>query len=593
VVFDVPVDRPFLYAVPPGMNVSPGQRVLAPLATATRTGLIVAFRSGAHERLKTLAAVLDPAPVLSSSQLDLARWIARESCSSLGSTCAALLPPAGAEAGPRPPEWPGGRVLQPVVLTGRDRDRRLHERLARHTGGILVVAPDIGAATEWAEHLAPLGEPVRLDSGVSEGERRQSWAALAAGRARIGVGTRSALLALVPEPAMLALIDEHDPAHKPPGPPRIHSRDVLLRRAVVEGSQLCLTSATPSVEVWRLAESGTVLLERAPRGPWPTVSIADTRGISRSNPLTQTLARAVHEALAKGSRGCVLVSRHLSALGCDECGAVARCPDCHVALAFSKVAAIVACRICARREGAPDTCAACGGHRLSPFGWSAERVELALRRRFPRARIARYDPEAARGARLARQVAAAAAADIVVGTRGSLRLFDQDTLGLVGFVALDQLLRAPDFRAGERALELMWAAAERVSPDGQVVIQSSTPDHYAVRAIAKQDLAEFYGHEVRFRAELDYPPFRRLCRLRIRGRTEEKARALALALSTQLGEARLTVYPPMPDARRLAWTILVKGGQDLPSIVTAILESRPGGRRSRARMVEVEMDPVD
>ncbi len=595
VVFDVPVDRSFLYAAPPGVTVKPGQRVLASLATATRAGLVVAVRAGASERVKTLEAVLDPVPVLSGSQLVLARWIASESCSSFGSTCASLLPPAGAsEIGPVPPEWPGGPAPLPVLFTGHDRVRHLHERLARHRGGILVVTPDIGAAAEWAGLLAPLGQPVRLDSGVGEGARQRAWASLAAGRARIGVGTRSALLAFVPEPAVLALIDEHDTAHKPPGAPRIHSRDVLLRRAVVEGSQLCLTSATPSVEGWRLAENGAVLLEPTPQAAWPAVSLADTRGGSRSNPLTQTLARAVHAALANGRRVCVLVSRHRSALGCDECGAVVRCPACHVAFAFSKAYARIACRICARNEPAPDTCTACGGRRLSPFGWSAERVEQVLRRRFPRARIARYDPEAARGARLARQLAASAQAQVVVGTRGTLRLFERGTLGLVGFIALDQLLCTPDFRAGERALELMWAAVERVSPDGQVVIQSSTPDHYAVRAVAKQDLAEFYVHEVRFRAELGYPPFRRLCRLTVRGRTEGDARAVAQSLAARLGEAGLTVYPPLRDARRVAWTILAKGDHDLPAIVTATLEPGVvGGRRSFARMVNVEMDPVD
>jgi primosomal protein N' (replication factor Y) len=596
VVFDVPVDRAFLYAVPPGLTVAPGQRVLAPLGATTRAGLVVAVRSGAtRQQVRTLTAVLDPAPVLSGSQLDLARWIARESCSSLGSTCASLLPPPGAgEAGAIPPEWAGGPATTPVLVTGGDRVGRLHARLARHAGGILVVAPDTGTAAEWAGHLASLGPPARLDSGVSDGRRRRAWAALASGQARIGIGTRSALLALVAEPAMVVLVDEHDPAHKPPGAPRVHSRDVVLRRAAIEGSQLSLTSATPSVEMWTLAEQGKVQVDTAPHGAWPTITVADSRGASRSAPLSQPLAHAVHEVLARGRRGCVLVGRHLSALGCGECGAMSRCPACRVALAFSKASSSVACRICGWRERAPDTCAACGGHRLWPFGWSAERVEQALRRRFPRARIARYDPDAARGTRLARQLAASAQADLVVGTRGALRLFERGALGLVGFVALDQLLRAPDFRAAERALELMWASAERVGPDGHVVIQSSTPDHYAVRAVAKQDLAEFYPHEVRFRAELGYPPFRRLCRLRVRARTEGVARAQALSVAAGLEAAGLAPYPPVPDARRLAWTILVKGGADLHAVVTTALEpAGASGRRDRGRVVEVEMDPVD
>ena len=99
------------------------------------------------------------------------------------------------------------------------------------------------------------------------------------------------------------------------------------------------------------------------------------------------------------------------------------------------------------------TCAACHGRRLTPFGWGAERVEHAVRRRFADARIARWDPEAARGARGEAQRAAAAAADVVIGTRGALRLFGPAALGLAAFVAPDQLLRAPDFRAGPLSRE--------------------------------------------------------------------------------------------------------------------------------------------
>jgi primosomal protein N' (replication factor Y) len=165
---------------------------------------------------------------------------------------------------------------------------------------------------------------------------------------------------------------------------------------------------------------------------------------------------------------------------------------------------------------------------------------------------------------------------------------------MVGFVAIDQLLRAPDFRAGERALELVWAGAERVSADGQVVIQSSTPDHHALRALAKQELAEFYASEVRFREELGYPPFRRLCRLRVRGTTESAGRELVLSLISRLAGTGLSTYPPRPDARALTWTTVVKGGPELASLVRAALaQSPPAPGRRAARVVEVEMDPVD
>jgi primosomal protein N' (replication factor Y) (superfamily II helicase) len=397
------------------------------------------------------------------------------------------------------------------------------------------------------------------------------------------------------------LIDEQDLAHKPPGPPRIHARDVLLCRAAREGSDLLMTAATPSVETWRRVESGLVELRPGGSGFWPAVTVADTRGFLQAEPLTPTLARATHDTLARRQRVCLLVSRLTSALACGDCGHVPRCPQCGIALAYSRLAKTVACGLCRRRQPAPDTCAACGGSRVSPFGWSADRVEHALRRRFPRARIARYDPDAVRGARLVRQRAEAAAADIVIGTRGALRLFPLGALGLAGFVSLDQLLRVPDFRAGERAFALAWAAAERVAPGGHLVIQSQNADHYAIRAVRHQDPGEFYKHELQFRAELGYPPFRRLCRLTIRAPSEGTARELADLCARQFESRGLTVYPPMPERpaavassrRAVGWRLVVKGPEGLPAEVSRVVAELGLTGVGPRDIIEAEMDPVD
>jgi primosomal protein N' len=594
VVFDAPMPRPFAYSIPPGLTVAVGQRVLAPLGGATRAGVVVRLRADGPNPVKPLAEVLEPGPVLSTSQLDLARWIAAESCSSLGSTCAALLPPPNRSGpAPTPAEWTGSGTVTCGLFVGAGRDRGLLAELETRRGGVLVITADVEAAARWAAILDSVGKVARLDSGVPERERQRGWAALAAGDVRIGVGTRSALLAPVPRTTTLVLIDEQDPAHKPPGPPRIHARDVLLQRASSDSGDILMTAATPSVEMWWRAETGLAGLRRGGPGPWPVVSIADTRGFLRADPLTPTLTRATRDALARGHQVCLLVSRLTSALGCGDCGQVPRCPECGVALEFSRVEKTVACRLCRRQEAAPDICVTCGGRRLSPFGWSAERVEHAVRRRFPHARIARYDPDATRGARLVRQRLEAASADIVIGTRGALRLFSTGSLGLTGFVALDQIFRVPDFRAGERAFALMWAAAEKVAPGGELVIQSQNADHYAIRAVTRQDLAEFYKPELQFRGELGYPPFRRLCRLTIRAPSERTARNLAQACARQLESPGLTVYPPMAERRITAWRIIVKGPAGLPAEVSRVLAELGQAPRGRRGMIEAEMDPVD
>ena len=644
VVFDVPVDHAFSYRVPDGWSLAPGQRVLAPLRGAARPGMVVAVRSGADETLKLLAGTVDPVPILASVQFEIAEWVAAESLSSLGSTLTALTPstrtagprrrgrPSASSPGllPRSPASPHARPaahgiptianegearddvdLSPPVLSspttggapnaectsgellvGVGRERRVLERVAATRGPVLVLVPDLESCARWTQRLEKIERTVRLDSGAPDDERAQGWRDLGRAAVRLAVGTRSALLAPLPPGGTIVVVDEHDPAHRPPGPPRIHAREVALERARRQGLMAVFTAATPSVEMWHLAAGGTVALRPAPSMGWPSVTVADTRGILRREALTPGLAREIRETLAAGRRAFLAVSRRASALACDECGGVVRCEACGIALAYTRASAMLVCRLCAATRPLPDDCPDCRGHRLSPFGWGSERVEHSVRRRFPKARVARYDPEATRGARAEAQRAAASAADIVIGTRGALRLFGPAALGLAAFVSPDQLLRLPDFRAGEQTLAFLWAAAERVRPDGRMIIQSQNPSHYAFEALIGQDLASFYARELEFRRELGYPPFRRLAVITMRGRTGGESQQVAGDVVAALrGAPDLTVYPPDLGARGRTRQVVVKGERDLPARLRAALGAWPPASRARGIM-DVEVDPV-
>jgi len=595
VAFDVPVPHPFSYRVPDGLALAPGQRVRAPLKGGPRTGLVVAVRDGDDAALKPIAGVVDAAPIVSSAQLDLGRWIAAQSLSTLGSTWSALLPPPDGTSAPIPlAPAARGDASRPRLMIGHGRERRLLERIAAASAPSLVLVPDVDAAARWATRLARLGRVVRLDSGTDDAARASGWRALADGRARLAVGTRSALLAPLGDDALLALVDEHEAAHKPPGAPRMHTRDVVLERARRAPIALALTAATPSVETWWRADGRRMELDAATPGPWPAVSVADTRGILRREPLTPPLARAMREALAAGRRVFLGVSRLTAALACDECGGIVRCERCGLALAYVRTAASLSCRLCGETRALPDLCPTCQGRRLSPFGWSPERVEHAVRRRFPKASVARYDPDAARGTRLDAQRHAAAHAEVVIGTRGALRLFGPASLGVAGFVSPDQLLRLPDFRAGERAFALLWAAAERVRHDGALVVQSQNPEHYALQALARQELAPFYKEELKFRAELGYPPFRRLAIVTVSGKTAADIAPVADATYAALRQASgVTTYPPAADRRGKARRLVVKGGDDLPAVLEAALGDFRRPRAGSRGIIDVEVDPVE
>lgn len=490
--------------------------------------------------------------------------------------------------------WPRVLGAPAELLVGAGRETRLLDELGRGGSPALVLTPDVDAAGRWAQRLAKLGACVRLDSGVGEAARASAWAALASGSAPFAIGTRSALLTPLPPGATLALVDEHEAAHKPPGAPRMHARDVVLERAARYRVRAVLTSATPSVEAWHRVASGRMVMAEPAPAPWPQVTLADTRGIGRREALMPPLARAIRETLAAGRRVLLVVSRLVSALGCDECGAILKCERCAIALAYSPAGRALACRLCAAATPLPETCPACHGRRLAPFGWGAERVEHAVRRRFVQARIARYDPEAAHGHRAERQRVAAAAADVVIGTRGALRLFGPGALGLAAFVSPDQLLGLPDFRAAERAFELAWAAAERVRPDGALVIQTQNPEHYAFAAVARQDLQSFYAPEVHYRGELGYPPFRRLAIVTASGPDGGASQKLAEQVAAALAGRSLTVYPPAPDRRARSRRVVVKGGPELSRALADALRDFGAPRAAGTRgMIEVEVDPVE
>ncbi|MFQ5899121.1 MAG: primosomal protein N' [Candidatus Methylomirabilia bacterium] len=607
VVFDLPRDRPFSYRVPPDLSVVVGQRVRARLRGKLRVGLVIACLEETGREVKPLEGVVEPGAILGPAQLGLARWIASQSYSSLGSTCAALLPPAVSRPAAAEFSTPSSGVAReappPELLIGSGQEERLLKRAAEEgeARGLLLLAPEVESARAWAERLAQhlRGPVVRLDSGRALAERWRGWMALARGSARVAVGTRSALLAPVPAGAMLILLDEHEPAHRPPGHPRIHSREVVLKRSRQERRAVILTSATPSVESWWQADSGFLIRAEAPPLAWPEVSVVDVRGGLRSNPLSPVLRREIRQALGRGSQVFLLVTRVSSSLACGECGFVFRCSDCGIPLAYSRVRREWPCRLCGHPERAPDTCAHCRGRQLAPLGWGAERVEQVVRQAFPALTVARYDSEAltpAQARQLSRQWRDRAVR-LIIGTRPALKALDPGGLRLVGVITPDHLLRLPDFRAGERAFSLLWAAAERLGGRGKLVVQTQHPEHYAIRAVAAQALGDFYKPELRFRAELGYPPFRRLCLLIVRGRHAAQTTRLAQECWRELDRlGGLTVFPPASagsKARSSRWRIMVRGGGDLPERIRPVLAPLLDRSRARRDMVEVEMDPLE
>jgi primosomal protein N' (replication factor Y) (superfamily II helicase) len=219
VAFDAPLGHSFSYRVPDGWALRPGQRALAPLRGAARIGMVVAVRDGADAKLKPLDRLVDREPVFSPAQLELVHWISAQSLSSLGSTCAALLPPPSRSDADAPREsavaeasQPEPAERKPELLVASGREKRLLDRIERAKGTAMLIAADVETSARWAQRLARIDRVVRLDSGVADDERAAAWHGLRDGSVRLATGTRSALLAPLRAPAVLALVDEHEAA---------------------------------------------------------------------------------------------------------------------------------------------------------------------------------------------------------------------------------------------------------------------------------------------------------------------------------------------------------------------------------------------
>src|SRR5262249_59280475 len=181
---------------------------------------------------------------------------------------------------------------------------------------------------------------------------------------------------------------------------------------------------------------------------------------------------------------------------CGVCGGVG------VTQGVVRGADTIRARMGAKAEPPPNRCPHGAGHRLSPLGWDPERVAAAVSKRFPKSTISRTDPRA----------------QIVVGTTAMLARMEPGTLGCVGIVSFDDVLSLPDFRGGERAFQIAWASAEAVAPGGRLVVQTLHPEHYAVQAVNDHDPTKFYKPELQLRAQLGYPPLRRICVVSVRAR---------------------------------------------------------------------------
>ncbi|HEU5079816.1 MAG TPA: primosomal protein N' [Opitutaceae bacterium] len=440
-------------------------------------------------------------------------------------------------------------------------------------GSVIFLVPEVALTPQTVARLrgrldaiAPGHKTVVWHSHLSEGERFDGFLALATGEARVVVGARSAIFAPVQGLRLIVVDEEHEPAYKQDETPRYHGRDVAVMRAKLANACCVLGSATPSLESYNNALGGRYrlaqLTQRVDSRQLPHIDVVDMRiEVARSRGLT-TLSRrlvdAMHARFEKREQTILFINRrgYSSSMQCTECGHVEECEHCSISMTYHRTDERLRCHLCGAERAAPMLCPKCRSPKIRWRGLGTQRVEEAVRRVLPKARIERMDTDTMSKKNRFRQVLSefrAGKIDILVGTQMIGKGLDFPNVTLVGLIDADISMHVPDFRANERTFQLLVQVAGRAGRGdraGEVVVQTFTPQAEAIQFSRHADFLGFAETELRMRRDFKYPPFRHLIHHLFRGPNPEKlqffAEQWAKRVETELGEL-VELRGPVPS----------------------------------------------
>lgn len=490
------------------------------------------------------------------------------------------------------------------------------ETLRRNRQAIVLV-PEIALTPQTVARFAGRfpGRVSVIHSDLNPGERYDVWRRIRDEEIDVVIGPRSALFAPLPRLGLIVIDEEHESSYKQDAEAWgsftvfYDARTVAQQLSTLADSGLILGSATPSLETYHLTTGNDIQLLEMPRrvmghggegekergregersGPiyaeMPPVEIVDMRQELRAGNrsiFSRSLISELQKTLDAGEQAILFLNRRGTStfVMCRDCGYVAECPQCDVPLTYHERVDVLICHHCNRRYPIPTVCPepGCGSKRIKYFGSGTQRIEEMVQQIAPRARLLRWDADTTTHKGSHQQILerfAAQEANVLVGTQMIAKGLDLPLVTLVGVVSADVGLYLPDFRSPERTFQLLMQVAGRAGRShrgGRVVLQTYTPDHYAIQAAANHDYHAFYHREVAFRREQRYPPIHRLARLIFWDKKLEKVQAATAAMAatlrhqaTEMGltAAQVDIIGPVPAffARfrgYYRWQILVR-----------------------------------
>ncbi|MCS5502250.1 primosomal protein N' [Lysinibacillus sp. A4] len=388
----------------------------------------------------------------------------------------------------------------------------------------IMLVPEISLTPQMTERFrSRFGELVAvMHSGLSVGEKYDEWRKIQQGKVKVVVGARSAIFAPFTNIGLIILDEEHESTYKQEDSPRYHARDVAIWRSEFYNCPIILGSATPALESFARAKKGVYKLlslkHRALHQALPTVFIADMREELRQgnrSMFSQSLIEAIRLRLEKKEQMVLFLNRrgYSSFVLCRDCGTVVQCPNCDISLTYHRTTEKLKCHYCNYEEHVPQICPQCQSDHIRYFGTGTQKVEEELYKLFPEARVLRMDVDTTKHKGAHEEILetfGAGQADILLGTQMIAKGLDFPNITLVGVLSADTSLHLPDYRAAERTFQLLTQVSGRAGRHdklGEVIIQTYTPEHYAIELAKTQEYEPFYEREMFLRRRSNYPPY--------------------------------------------------------------------------------------